>query len=136
TSGQDRAQTRNGLEPGLEADGPALLFGRSAQPQGPSLESGRAGPRVPGVRQLARGPVGAGSGARVSKRGAAPPPPPRTCRAMSVRARMRFSTAGWVENRLSMRAPERGLAIYIWAMAGARSAASLGMRWAMPEIFW
>src|SRR5690606_2917963 len=130
-------QTRNGLEPGLEADRLAPLFRRSAHPQGPSLDWGRDGPRVPGVRQLARGPVGAGWGARASsKRGAAPPPPPRTCRAISVKARMRFSTAGWVENRLSMRAPESGLAIYMCAMAGARSAAMLGMRWAMPEIFW
>ena len=40
---------------------------------------------------------------------------------------MRFSVAGWVEKRLSIRAPESGLMMKRCAIAGFRSAASFGI---------
>ena len=48
---------------------------------------------------------------------------------------MRFSVAGWVENRLSMRWPESGLMMNMCAVAGLRSASSFGMTCAALEIF-
>ena len=47
----------------------------------------------------------------------------------------RFSTLGWVENKLSMRAPDNGLTMKRWAEAGLRSAVMLGIWCAAPAIF-
>ena len=94
--------------------GPILLGGRrSAQPHGP-----RWRPVVP--------TRGTGDG----RRAAAPP----NSFSISINAAMRFSVAGWVEKRLSIRAPESGLTMKRWAVAGLRSAASFGMRCAMFDI--
>src|SRR5215468_8259664 len=43
---------------------------------------------------------------------------------------MRFSVLGWVEKRLSMPSPERGLIMNRCAVAGAASAGSLRIWWA------
>ena len=56
-------------------------------------------------------------------------------RAISCSRATRFSTLGWVENRLSMRAPDSGLTMKRCAEAGLRSAGMLGMRCAAPAIF-
>ncbi|VCU08296.1 hypothetical protein RHODGE_RHODGE_01469 [Rhodoplanes serenus] len=47
---------------------------------------------------------------------------------------MRLAVAGWVENRLSIRSPDSGLMMNMWATAGLRSAASLGIWWAALSI--
>ncbi len=47
---------------------------------------------------------------------------------------MRFSVLGWVENRLSIRAPDSGLTMKRCAEAGLRSAEGISIRCAAPEI--
>ena len=60
----------------------------------------------------------------------------RPCRAPSLAAAPPGSRhSGWVENRLSMRAPDSGLTMNRCAEAGLRSASMLGMRFAAPAIF-
>ena len=54
--------------------------------------------------------------------------PGRISAAIASSARMRFSTFGWVENRLSMRAPVSGLTMKSGAEAGLRSALGSSMR--------
>ena len=67
------------------------------------------------------GRVGIGLCAHRRRRGRASP-------AIASSARMRFSTFGWVENRLSMRAPVSGLTMNIGADAGLRSALGISIR--------
>ena len=46
---------------------------------------------------------------------------------ISFRRAMRLAMLGWVENKLSTPLPDSGLAMYMWAMAGLRSASMFGM---------
>ena len=86
--------------------------------------TGRAS-SAPGTARTAGG-ADAGNARRPACRSAAAPRPCR--RPSAISAAMRFSVAGWVEKRLSMRSPDSGLTMKRCAVAGLRSAATLGMR--------
>src|SRR5262249_1813478 len=131
----DRGQELNGCAPRWKADlrlprrgGVARLFVEAHLDVVP-VQAWSQGPRrrQPPSCGDAQGPGAGGAGASI----AAPCPMPA---AISFSWAMRFSTFGWVENRLSMRAPDSGLTMKRCAEAGLRSAGGLGICSAALEI--
>ena len=112
TSTSACAARRRAERPGTSDCAPGAAFTGSAQPQGPR------------ARARCQGFLGASAANGVIR-----PVAPISC-AIASSAAMRFSVAGWVENRLSMRAPDSGLTMKRCAVAGLRSAASFGVCWA------
>src|SRR5690606_9357711 len=110
----------------------------------PRRQAGRLAHRRAAYRHGPRKRRGGTAAAHGPRARAAPPRPRRPAtaasvtpisRARSISAAMRFSVAGWVENRLSTPWPDNGLMMNMCAVAGLRSALSFSMRSAAVAIF-
>lgn len=85
-------------------------------------------PHGPPADRRPQGPAGRRGKCEGPRDVSAKPLPRPISRARSSKAAIRFSVAGWVENKLSIRAPDNGLMMKRWAVAGFISAEGFSMR--------